>query len=87
MYDYYFFLIAVMYNVEIQTGDEQIEPLDSPVYIQIYGTTTITPKLYLESKNPSFTKDSKSKFTVSSNNVGEVNLHFLAEKVFNQNFS
>ncbi len=64
--------LAVMYNVEVQTGDEQIDPLDSPVYMQIYGTTTTTPKLFLESKNASFAKNSTSKFSVSSNNVGEV---------------
>ncbi|CAF0753759.1 unnamed protein product [Rotaria sp. Silwood1] len=63
---------AVIYNVEIQTGDEQIEPLDSPVYMQVYGTTTATPKLFFDSKNPSFTKDSISKFTIASNNVGEI---------------
>ncbi|CAF3803025.1 unnamed protein product [Rotaria sordida] len=63
---------AVMYNVEIQTGDEQIEPLDSPVYMQVYGTTTATPKLFFDTKNASFTKDSISKFTIASNNVGEI---------------
>ncbi|CAF2907936.1 unnamed protein product [Rotaria sp. Silwood2] len=63
---------AVMYNIEIQTGDEQIEPLDSPVYAQVYGTTTATPKLFLDSKNTSFSKDSISKFTIASNNVGEI---------------
>ena len=61
-----------MYNIEIQTGDEQVETLDSPVYVQIYGSTTTTPKLFLESKTASFTKNSTSKFTISSNNVGEV---------------
>ncbi|CAF0906528.1 unnamed protein product [Adineta steineri] len=63
---------AVLYNIEIQTGDEQIEILDSPVYMQIYGTTTTTPKFFLESKNPSFKKDTLSKFSISSNNVGEI---------------
>jgi hypothetical protein len=70
------------YNIDIQTGSEQIEPLDSPVYIQIYGTTTNTPKLFLES---SFTKNSTVKFNISSNNVGEVrriNLYFQIEFVF-----
>ncbi|CAF4351547.1 unnamed protein product, partial [Adineta steineri] len=62
----------VLYNIEIQTGDEQIETLDSPVYMQIYGTTTTTPKFFLESKNPSFKKDTPSKFSISSNNVGEI---------------
>jgi hypothetical protein len=61
-----------MYNVEVQTGDEQMEPLDSPVYMQIYGTTTTTPKLFLESKDASFKKNSTSKFSISSNNVGQV---------------
>ncbi len=65
-------LVAVIYNIEVQTGDEQVETLDSPVYMQIYGTTTTTPKLFLESKNTSFTKNSISKFSISSNNVGEV---------------
>ncbi len=64
--------IAVIYSIEIQTGDEQVETLDSPVYIQIYGTTTKTPKLFLESKNALFTKNSLSKFNISSSNVGEV---------------
>jgi hypothetical protein len=77
----FFFIIAVEYNIEVRTGDEQIEPLDSPVYIQIYGTTTTTPKLFLESKHPSFTKDSIAKFNLSSNYVGEVINHpkFLFE--------
>ncbi len=65
-------IIAAEYNIEVRTGDEQIEPLDSPVYIQIYGTTTTTPKLFLESKHASFTKDSIAKFNLSSNHVGEV---------------
>ncbi|CAM4769776.1 unnamed protein product [Rotaria magnacalcarata] len=63
---------AVMYNIEVQTGDKQVEPLDSPVYIQIFGTTTATPKLFLESKQASFTKNATSKFAVASNNVGEI---------------
>ena len=62
----------MLYNVEVQTGDEQIEPLDSPIYMQVHGTTTTTPKLYLEAKNASYAKNSISKFNVSSNNVGEV---------------
>lgn len=74
---FFFFSIAVLYNIEVQTGDEQIETLDSPVYMQIYGTTTTTPKFFLESKNPSFTKGSTSKFSISSNNVGEVKLYLL----------
>jgi hypothetical protein len=45
--------------------------------MQIYGTTTTTPKLFLESKNASFTKNSISKFSISSNNVGEVKLDYL----------
>ncbi len=61
-----------MYNIEIQTGDEQVELLDSPVYMQVYGSTTTTPKLFLESKTNSFTKGSISKFSMPSNNVGEV---------------
>ncbi|CAF3864693.1 unnamed protein product [Adineta steineri] len=63
---------ATSYDIEVQTGSEQIEPLDSPVYMQIFGTITNTPKFFLESKNASFTKDSKAKFTVSSNNVGDI---------------
>ncbi|CAF2065081.1 unnamed protein product [Rotaria magnacalcarata] len=63
---------AVMYNIEVQTGDKQVESLDSPVYIQIFGTTTATPKLFLESKQASFTKNATSKFAVASNNVGEI---------------
>jgi len=66
------FIIAADYNIEIQTGSEQIQPLDSPVYMQIFGTITTTPKLFLESKYASFTKDSIAKFNISSNNVGEV---------------
>lgn len=61
-----------MYNVEIETGDKQVEALDSPVYIQMYGTTTATPKLFFESKLNSFAQDAISKFTIPSNNVGEV---------------
>ncbi len=61
-----------MYNIEVQTGDEQTEALDSPVYMQIFGTTTTTPKFFLEAKNASFTKNSISKFNISTNNVGEV---------------
>ena len=67
-----FLIIAETYNIEVQTGDEQIESLDSPVYMQIYGTTTNTPKFFLEPKNGLFTKDSTAKFSVSTNNVGEV---------------
>lgn len=67
----------MIYNIEVQTGEEQVEPLDSPVYVQIFGTTTTTPKLFLESKTASFTKDTTSKFTLSSNNVGEVGMIFL----------
>lgn len=63
------FIIAADYNIEIRTGSEQIEPFDSPVYIQIYGTITTTPKLFLESK---YAKDTIEKFNISSNNVGEV---------------
>ncbi|CAF1216392.1 unnamed protein product [Adineta steineri] len=63
---------ATSYDIEVQTGSEQIEPLDSPVYMQIFGTITNTPKFFLESKNASFTKDSKAKFSVSSNNVGDI---------------
>ncbi|CAF1064509.1 unnamed protein product [Rotaria sordida] len=63
---------AALYNVEVQTGSEQIEPLDSPVYIQIHGTTTRTPKIFLEPKDASFTKDSTVNFDISSNNVGEI---------------
>ena len=77
--------IAVIYNIEVQTGDEQIEPLDSPVYMQIYGNTTTTPKLFLESKTASFTKDSTSKFSLSSNNVGEVGRIFSERKMFSCN--
>jgi hypothetical protein len=40
--------------------------------MQIFGTITTTPKLFLESKYASFTKDSIAKFNISSNNVGEV---------------
>jgi hypothetical protein len=68
--------VAVIYNIEVQTGDEQIESLDSPVYMQVYGTTTTTPKIFLESKTPSFTKNSISKFSLSSNNVGEVKFNY-----------
>ncbi|UJR35879.1 hypothetical protein I4U23_028622 [Adineta vaga] len=63
---------AVIYEIEVQTGVQQIETLDSPVYMQLYGTTTNTPKLFLEAKNVLFRKDSISKFHVSSNNVGEI---------------
>jgi len=49
--------------------------------MQIFGTITTTPKLFLESKYASFTKDSIAKFNISSNNVGEVktitNISFL----------
>lgn len=71
-------LLAVEYEIEIQTGSEQDQPMDSPVYVQIYGTTTNTPKLFLEPKTGSFTRDSTRKFVVSSNNVGQVgsNLNF-----------
>lgn len=62
----------MIYFVEVETGDEQIDPLDSPIYMQVYGTTTTTPKLFLESKQMSFKQNSVSKFTISSNNVGEV---------------
>ncbi len=68
----FFLIIAETYNIEVQTGDEQIESLDSPVYMQIYGTTTITPKFFLEPKNGLFTKGSTAKFSVSTNNVGEI---------------
>ena len=44
--------------------------------MQIYGTTTTTPKMFLESKNPSFIKNSTSKFSISSNNVGEVKFNY-----------
>ncbi|CAF0862963.1 unnamed protein product [Adineta ricciae] len=63
---------AVNYNIEVYTGSEQTEPLDSPVYIQIFGTVSTTPKIFLESKNSSFTKDSQAKFNVDSNNVGQI---------------
>ncbi|CAF2520074.1 unnamed protein product [Rotaria sp. Silwood2] len=63
---------AALYNVELQTSSEQTEPLDSPVYIQIHGTTTRTPKIFLEPQNGSFTKDSTAKFDISSNDVGEI---------------
>jgi hypothetical protein len=87
-------IIAETYNIEVQTGGEQIESLDSPVYMQIYGTTTITPKLFLEPKNGLFTKDSTAKFSISSNNVGQVKrtikiifqilyLYFLDPKNYN----
>jgi hypothetical protein len=56
--------------------------LDSPVYMQIYGTTTTTPKLFLESKNVSFTKNSTSKFSISSNNVGEVKFDDQIKNLF-----
>jgi hypothetical protein len=73
-----------MYNIEVETGDEQVEQLDSPVYMQIYGTTTTTPKLFLESKTASFTKNSIAKFSISSNNVGEVKLVYQKTKeIFN----
>ena len=64
--------VAVTYEVEVHTGEEQEKPLDSPAYIQIFGVTTNTPKLFLESKTAAFTKDSKSKFSIPSNNVGAV---------------
>jgi hypothetical protein len=64
--------VAVIYNIEVETGDKQGEPLDSPVYMQIYGSTTTTPKLFLEPKNGVFTKESVLKFSISSSNVGEV---------------
>jgi hypothetical protein len=60
------------YHIEIRTGNEQIEPLNSPVYMQIYGITATTPKLFLESKYASFMKDSIAKFNISSNNVGDI---------------
>ncbi|CAF1409527.1 unnamed protein product [Adineta ricciae] len=63
---------AVFYDIEVETGEQQVETLDSPVYIQVYGATTATPKLFLEAKNAAFKKDSISKFNVSSNNVGEI---------------
>ena len=69
-----------MFNLEIQTGDKQIEPLDSLVYIQVYGTTTTTPKLFLETQNSPFTKDSTSNFSISSNNVGEVKFNRRIEE-------
>lgn len=68
--------VAVTYEVEVHTGEEQEKPLDSPAYIQIFGVTTNTPKLFLESKNAAFTKDSKSKFSIPSNNVGAVRFSY-----------
>lgn len=65
-------VIDVDYNVELQTGKEQIEPLDSPVYIQIYGNIATTPKLFLEPKEATFAANSIEKFRLSSNDVGEV---------------
>ncbi len=72
VYFYFFHHIAIDYNIEVRTGNQQIQPFDSSVYIQIYGIATATPKLFLESKYESFTKDSIAKFNISSNNVGEV---------------
>jgi len=51
--------------------------------MQIYGTTTTTPKLFLEAKNVSFTKNSTSKFSISSNNVGEVKFDDQIKIFFN----
>ena len=65
-------IIDVLYNVEIQTGSKQSEPLDSPVYVRIYGTTTMTSKLFLDPNENSFTKDTVAKFDIWSNDVGEV---------------
>ena len=68
-------LAAVVYTVDVRTGDAQVEALDSPAYIQIFGSTTATPKLFLEGKTNSFAKESTDRFTLTSNNVGEVRVH------------
>ena len=65
-------MIDVEYNIEVRTGGEQVEPLDSPVYMQIYGNIATTPKLFLEPKGATFAASSTEKFGLSSNNVGEV---------------
>ncbi|UJR10158.1 hypothetical protein I4U23_014374 [Adineta vaga] len=64
--------LAANYNIEVLTGSEQTATLDSPAFIQIFGTTSTTPKIFLESKNASFTKDSLAKFNLDSNNVGQI---------------
>lgn len=65
-------MIDVEYNIEVRTGKEQVEPLDSPVYIQIYGNIATTSKLFLEPKGATFAANSTEKFRLSSNYVGEV---------------
>lgn len=69
------------YEIEVETGSEQEQPLDAPVYLQIFGSTTTTPKLFLEPKNTAFTKDSVNKFTIPSNNVGQVRSVFRGHSV------
>ncbi|CAF4501710.1 unnamed protein product [Rotaria socialis] len=63
---------SAAYTLEVQTGNEQIEPLDSPVYVQFYGATTKTPKLFLEPKTACFARDSCENFDISTNNIGEI---------------
>ncbi|CAF3856631.1 unnamed protein product [Rotaria magnacalcarata] len=63
---------SAAYTIEVQTGNEQIEPLDSPVYVQLYGATTKTPKLFLEPKTACFARDSCENFDISTNNIGEI---------------
>ena len=58
--------------VEVRTGNEQTDGFDSPVYIQLFGTITNTPKVYLESKYASFAKNSTAKFHFSTNNIGDI---------------
>lgn len=60
------------YSVAFRTGNEQIDGFDSPIYIQLFGTITNTPRVYLESKYASFARDSIVKFHFSTNNVGEI---------------
>ena len=54
------------------TSSQQIESMDSPVFIQIFGTTNTTPKHFLEPNEEKFMKNSIERFQISSNNVGEV---------------
>ena len=70
---------AIDLEIEIETGDEQEKAVDSPVFLQIFGSTTATPKLFLESKSTSFSKNNKEKFSLSTNNVGVVSWISLNE--------
>jgi hypothetical protein len=64
--------LAVQYQIEIHTGNEQDKALDAAVYMQIFGNVGNTIKLYLEPAMKTFAKNSIERFTVTNNYVGKV---------------